>query len=52
MDVVAYSVKELWAQRDQIQGLEMVYEPPTLRFFTARFQPLGVREVKEEPVLV
>ena len=24
-----------------ITGLEMVYEPPTLRFFTARFRPLG-----------
>jgi len=41
MDVVAYSVKELWKHRDAIQGLRMVYEPPTLRFFTARFEPLG-----------
>jgi tyrosine phenol-lyase len=40
MDVVAYSVKELFAQREQIQGLRMTYEPPTLRFFTARFEPL------------
>lgn len=40
MDVVAYSVKELWAGRDQIRGLDMTYEPPTLRFFTARFEPL------------
>lgn len=52
MDVVAYSVKELFAHRDEIRGLEMVYEPPTLRFFTARFEPLGVRQPKEEPVLV
>ena len=37
MDVVAWSVKELYANREQIQGLTMVYEPPTLRFFTARF---------------
>ena len=43
MDVVAYSVKKLYAERDSIQGLKMVYEPPTLRFFTARFEPLPVR---------
>lgn len=40
MDVVAYSVKHLFEHRDQIKGLKMVYEPPTLRFFTARFEPL------------
>ena len=44
MDVVAYSVKELYKHRDEIQPLTMVYEPPTLRFFTARFAPVGVRE--------
>ena len=44
MDVVAYSVNELFANADSIRGLEMVYEPPTLRFFTARFEPLSVRE--------
>ena len=43
MDVVAYSVRELYANREQIQGLTMVYEPPTLRFFTARFG-VGVPE--------
>jgi len=48
MDVVAYSVKHLYANRDAIAGLRMSYEPPTLRFFTARFEPLPVRE----PVLV
>jgi tyrosine phenol-lyase len=42
MDVVADSVKSLYAQRDEITGLEMVYEPPALRFFTARFGPLPV----------
>jgi len=41
MDVVAYSVKHLWEQRDTIRGLRMVYEPPTLRFFTARFEPIS-----------
>jgi tyrosine phenol-lyase len=41
MEVVAYSVKHLFQDRRQIKGLKMVYEPPTLRFFTARFEPLG-----------
>jgi len=41
MDVVAYSVKHLFEHRDEIKGLKMVYEPPTLRFFTARFEPLA-----------
>lgn len=40
MDVVADSVIELYKNRDKISGLEMVYEPPVLRFFTARFKPL------------
>jgi len=50
MDVVAYSVKSLYARRDEIAGLRMTYEPPTLRFFTARFEPLPVRY--EEPATV
>lgn len=41
MDVVAYSVKHLYEHRNDIPGLKMVYEPPTLRFFTARFEPLS-----------
>jgi tyrosine phenol-lyase len=42
MDVVAWSVKSLYERRDEIPGLTMTYEPPTLRFFTARFEPLPV----------
>lgn len=40
MDVVADSVIDLYEKRASITGLEMVYEPPTLRFFNARFKPL------------
>jgi tyrosine phenol-lyase len=40
MDVVADSVIGLYERRDRIRGLRMVYEPPTLRFFNARFEPL------------
>ncbi|MGF7184911.1 tyrosine phenol-lyase [Desulfitispora alkaliphila] len=41
LDVVADSIIELYEKRDQIQGLKMVYEPPVLRFFTARFEPIS-----------
>ncbi len=41
MDVVADSVIALFEKRHQISGLRMDYEPPTLRFFNARFSPLS-----------
>jgi tyrosine phenol-lyase len=41
MDVVADSVISLFEKREFISGLKMVYEPPTLRFFNARFEPLS-----------
>ena len=41
MDVVADSVIALYEKRNLISGLKMVYEPPTLRFFNARFEPLS-----------
>jgi tyrosine phenol-lyase len=40
MDVVADSVIDLYQERDGIKGLDIVYEPPVLRFFTSRFTPL------------
>ena len=40
LDVVAESVARLHERRADIRGLRMVYEPPSLRFFTARFAPL------------
>jgi tyrosine phenol-lyase len=40
MDVVAESVVRVFERRDNIKGLEMVYEPDYLRFFQARFKPL------------
>jgi len=40
MDVVDYSVQNVYRQRDQIQGLKMNYEPRYLRFFQARFEPI------------
>jgi tryptophanase len=41
MDVVAESVVEVWDHRDAVKSLEMVYEPSDLRFFQARFEPVG-----------
>ncbi len=40
LDVVANAIIDLYKERDSIKGMEMVYEPPVLRFFTARFKPL------------
>ncbi len=41
MDVVAESVKAVFDQRKKAKGLKMTYEPQYLRFFQARFKPLG-----------
>ena len=41
LDVVAESVKEVYRQREKTKGLKMVYEPEYLRFFQARFEPIG-----------
>jgi tyrosine phenol-lyase len=38
MDVTAESVAECFEQREKATGLKMVYEPPYLRFFQARFE--------------
>lgn len=40
MDVVAEGVIKVFRHREELKGLRMTYEPPTLRFFTARFEPL------------
>jgi tyrosine phenol-lyase len=41
MDVVAESILEVYEQRDTARGLKMIYEPKYLRFFQARFEPVG-----------
>jgi tyrosine phenol-lyase len=40
LDYVADSVEDLFALRSRIKGLKWVYEPPVLRFFTGRFEPI------------
>jgi tyrosine phenol-lyase len=41
MDVVAESVMEVYDKRRRVRGLEFSYEPEYLRFFQARFAPVG-----------
>ncbi|HOM04914.1 MAG TPA: tyrosine phenol-lyase [Candidatus Kapabacteria bacterium] len=41
LDLVAYSVAELYEHRKSAKGLKMVYEPRYLRFFQARFEKLA-----------
>lgn len=40
LDIVAYSVAELYENREKARGLKMVYEPKYLRFFQSRFEKL------------
>lgn len=40
MDVVAESVLEVYSRREEVRGLRFTYEPPDLRFFQARFEPV------------
>ncbi len=41
MDVTAESVIKVYENRQSIRGLEFTYEPDSLRFFQARFQPVA-----------
>lgn len=41
MDVVAESVAAIYEERARINGLRFTYEPEYLRFFQARFEPVG-----------
>jgi len=40
IDLVAWSIIELYKKRHEAKGLKMVYEPPYLRFFQGRFERL------------
>jgi len=41
LSYVAEVVVDLYAHARSVPGLRMTYEPPSLRFFQARFEPLG-----------
>jgi tyrosine phenol-lyase len=40
MDVTAESVAAVYREREKVRGLRFTYEPPDLRFFQARFEPV------------
>ncbi|GBD07018.1 Tyrosine phenol-lyase [bacterium HR21] len=40
LEAVVEGLQAVLRRRDTVRGLRMVYEPPVLRFFTARFEPL------------
>ena len=40
MDVVAESILAVYDRRHDLGGLRFTYEPDTLRFFQARFEPI------------
>ncbi|MBU2598267.1 MAG: tryptophanase [Actinobacteria bacterium] len=40
MNVVANALINIYEKREKIRGLRFVYEPPRLRHFLARFQPI------------
>lgn len=42
MDVVAQALANIYERRDKVKGLRFTYEPPILRHFTARFEPVEV----------
>jgi tyrosine phenol-lyase len=41
LEAVAVSIAAVMGRADETGGLEMVFEPEYLRFFQARFRPLG-----------
>ncbi|MFU8796770.1 MAG: tryptophanase [Dehalococcoidia bacterium] len=43
MDFVAQAIIKVYGMRDRIRGLKMIYETERLRFFQARFRPIGDR---------
>ncbi len=40
MDVVADAAARVLARREEVRGVRFTYEPPLLRHFTARFEPV------------
>ncbi len=43
LDYVVETFRELEKEREQAKGFHITYEPPFLRHFTARFEPVGER---------
>jgi tryptophanase len=47
IDYVAEAVIEVYEKRDELRGLEMTYEAPVLRHFTAHYEPLALEATVE-----
>ena len=43
---VINTILKVWRRREQIEGLELIYQAPTLRHFTARLRKVGVSACK------
>ncbi len=41
IDYVVEVILEVWRRRDKIRGLQLLYQAPVLRHFTARLQPVS-----------
>jgi tryptophanase len=39
-DYILEGMSELVANKEKLRGMELVYDPPFLRHFTAKFRPL------------
>jgi len=48
MDVTAEAVVSVYEKREQVSGLSFTYEPNILRFFQARFTPVGAPGIFRE----
>jgi tyrosine phenol-lyase len=42
IDYVVEVILEVWKRRERIRGLELLYQAPFLRHFTARLRPTGI----------
>jgi tryptophanase len=40
MDYILEGIHEIVANKGKLRGLKLVYDPPFLRHFTARFEPI------------
>ncbi len=49
LEYVADVVKDVYDRRETVAGLRMTYEPETLRFFQARFEPVAIRQRRSVP---
>ncbi len=40
MEVIVWGLKKLYARRDELKGLEIIYEAPIMRHFTSKFKKI------------